>query len=250
MHREGHTALVHTAAASISVRCSTASASRTASPLFNIVRSSEQEQLLRSAGAQHVCNSGADSFTDDLTEALTATGTIAFDAIASPDRSCHPWRPRSRRRLRSAAATARRPQAGRHLRRARQQPDGPPPQLRDGLERRRLGPDPIPGQGRARGGPAHASARGCRDHHHLLTADLARPGAVPEALAGYASRPPREVRRHTKRLAHRHHIARRADEEPAAQAREATASPHPGRRQGGPGCLTSPPAPRQLYFYQ
>ena len=37
---------------------------------------------MRDQGATYVCDSSSDSFLDDLTEALTATGaTIAFDAI-------------------------------------------------------------------------------------------------------------------------------------------------------------------------
>ena len=82
MRREGHTALVHTAAASNLGQMLNRLCLADGIALVNIVRSSEQEQLLRSAGAKYVCNSTADSFTDDLTAALTATGaTIAFDAI-------------------------------------------------------------------------------------------------------------------------------------------------------------------------
>ena len=44
--------------------------------------SSPTRALLRAAGAEHVVVSSADSFTDDLTAAITATGaTLAFDAI-------------------------------------------------------------------------------------------------------------------------------------------------------------------------
>jgi NADPH2:quinone reductase len=82
MTREGHTALVHTAAASNLGQMLNRLCIADGIALVNIVRSSEQEQLLRSAGAKYVCNSTAVSFTDDLTAALTATGaTIAFDAI-------------------------------------------------------------------------------------------------------------------------------------------------------------------------
>ena len=50
--------------------------------LVNIVRTPEQEDLLRAMGARHVCNSGSPTFMTDLTEALSATGaTLAFDAI-------------------------------------------------------------------------------------------------------------------------------------------------------------------------
>jgi hypothetical protein len=50
-------------------------------PLVNIVRKPDQEELLRSLGAVHVCNSASPSFTTDLIEALKATSaTLAFDA--------------------------------------------------------------------------------------------------------------------------------------------------------------------------
>ena len=82
MHREGHTALVHTAAASNLGQMLNRLCIADGIGLVNIVRSSEQEHLLRSAGATYVCNSRADAFTDDLTAAIAATGaTIAFDAI-------------------------------------------------------------------------------------------------------------------------------------------------------------------------
>jgi NADPH2:quinone reductase len=50
--------------------------------LVNIVRKKEQEELLRGAGAQHVCRTDSPTFLKDLTDTLAATGaTIAFDAI-------------------------------------------------------------------------------------------------------------------------------------------------------------------------
>jgi hypothetical protein len=50
--------------------------------LVSIVRSEEQEALLRGQGATYVCNSSAPGFINDLTEALVTTGaTLAFDAI-------------------------------------------------------------------------------------------------------------------------------------------------------------------------
>lgn len=82
MRREGHTALVHTAAASNLGQMLNRLCLADGIGLVNIVRSAEQQALLRSAGAEHVCNSTDPSFTDDLTAALVATGaTIAFDAI-------------------------------------------------------------------------------------------------------------------------------------------------------------------------
>jgi NADPH:quinone reductase-like Zn-dependent oxidoreductase len=49
--------------------------------LVNIVRRPEHVDLLKSLGAHHVCNSSAETFMDDLTDAMVATGaTLAFDA--------------------------------------------------------------------------------------------------------------------------------------------------------------------------
>ena len=82
MRREGHTALVHTAAASNLGQMLNRLCLADSIELVNIVRRDEQGQLLRDQGAVHVCNSSSESFLDDLTDALTATGaTIAFDAI-------------------------------------------------------------------------------------------------------------------------------------------------------------------------
>lgn len=82
MRREGHTALVHTAAASNLGQMLNRLCLADGIDLVNIVRSPQQEELLRSAGANYVCNSTAPTFADDLTAALVATGaTIAFDAI-------------------------------------------------------------------------------------------------------------------------------------------------------------------------
>ena len=82
MRREGHTALVHSAAASNLGRMLNRICLADGIKLVNIVRSSEQAELLRAAGATHVCDSSSPTFIDDLTDALAATGaTIAFDAI-------------------------------------------------------------------------------------------------------------------------------------------------------------------------
>jgi len=82
MRMEGHTALVHTAAASNLGQMLNKLCIEEKIDLVSIVRSEEQEALLRGQGATHVCNSSAPNFITDLTEALVATGaTIAFDAI-------------------------------------------------------------------------------------------------------------------------------------------------------------------------
>ena len=57
MRREGHTALVHTAAASNLGQMLNRLCIADGIPLVNIVRSDEQVELLRAAGAEHVCNS-------------------------------------------------------------------------------------------------------------------------------------------------------------------------------------------------
>jgi NADPH:quinone reductase len=81
MRREGHSGLVHTAAASNLGQMLVKLCLRDGVPLVNIVRKPEQDELLRSMGAVHVCNSGSPSFATDLVEALTATSaTLAFDA--------------------------------------------------------------------------------------------------------------------------------------------------------------------------
>ena len=82
MRREGHSALVHTAAASNLGQMLNRICNADGVGLVNIVRKPEQAALLRSLGALHVCDSSAPSFMADLTEALVATkATIAFDAI-------------------------------------------------------------------------------------------------------------------------------------------------------------------------
>ena len=81
MRDEGHTALVHTAAASNLGQMLVKICNDEGIGLVNIVRRPEQADLLRASGADHVVDSSADSFLDDLTVALAATGaTIAFDA--------------------------------------------------------------------------------------------------------------------------------------------------------------------------
>jgi len=82
MRMEGHTALVHTAAASNLGQMLNRICIADGIDLVNIVRKPEQEAILRDLGAKFILNSSADNFMDDLTEALAATGaTLAFDAI-------------------------------------------------------------------------------------------------------------------------------------------------------------------------
>jgi NADPH2:quinone reductase len=82
MRREGHTALVHTAAASNLGQMLVKLCNAEGIGLVNVVRKPEQVALLSSIGARHVCNMSAPTFMDDLTNALVETGaTLAFDAI-------------------------------------------------------------------------------------------------------------------------------------------------------------------------
>jgi NADPH2:quinone reductase len=82
MRREGHTALVHTAAASNLGQMLNRICMNDGVKLVNIVRKKEQEDLLRAAGATFVCNSSAPTFAAELVAALAETGaTLAFDAI-------------------------------------------------------------------------------------------------------------------------------------------------------------------------
>ena len=82
MRREGHKALVHTAAASNLGQMLLRICQQDGVPLVNIVRKAEQEALLRGMGAAHVCRTDSPHFPRELTDALAATGaTLAFDAI-------------------------------------------------------------------------------------------------------------------------------------------------------------------------
>jgi len=81
MRLEGHTALVHTAAASNLGQMLNRICQADGVELVNIVRSEAQEKLLRDMGATHVVDSSKDSFMADLTNAVHETGaTLAFDA--------------------------------------------------------------------------------------------------------------------------------------------------------------------------
>jgi NADPH2:quinone reductase len=82
MRLEGHTALVHTAAASNLGQMLVKICLEDGVQLVNVVRSAAQVDLLRGIGATHVVDSSAPDFHDALTQAMIATGaTVAFDAI-------------------------------------------------------------------------------------------------------------------------------------------------------------------------
>jgi NADPH:quinone reductase-like Zn-dependent oxidoreductase len=82
LRREGHKALVHTAAASNLGQMLVRICKSEGVPLVNVVRSAAQEQLLRDQGAEWVVDSSQPDFFEKLVEAVQATGaTLAFDAI-------------------------------------------------------------------------------------------------------------------------------------------------------------------------
>jgi NADPH:quinone reductase len=82
MRAEGHSALVHTAAASNLGQMLVRICAADGVGLVNIVRRDEQAQVLRDLGAVHVVDSSQPDFANRLTEAIRETGaTLAFDAI-------------------------------------------------------------------------------------------------------------------------------------------------------------------------
>ncbi len=79
---QGHTALVHTAAASNLGQMLNRVCIEDGLGLVNVVRNDDQERLLRGHGARYVCNSAGPSFERDLVAAIEATkATVAFDAV-------------------------------------------------------------------------------------------------------------------------------------------------------------------------
>jgi len=82
MKLEGHTALVHTAAASNLGQMLNKVCIADGIDLVNIVRNDEQAKILTDIGAKYVVDSSKPDFRNALTEALFETGaTFAFDAI-------------------------------------------------------------------------------------------------------------------------------------------------------------------------
>lgn len=80
--REGHKAIIHTAAASNLGQMLQKICLADGIPLINIVRTPQQVRVLRDIGATHVLNSRDGDFPAQLTQAIEETGaTIAFDAI-------------------------------------------------------------------------------------------------------------------------------------------------------------------------
>jgi len=86
MRAEGHTALIHTAAASNLGQMLAKVCLQDGVGLVNIVRKEDQVKILKDLGCQYVVSTSSDSFISELTDALVATGaTIAFDATGGGD---------------------------------------------------------------------------------------------------------------------------------------------------------------------
>ena len=82
MRLEGHTALVHTAAASSLGQMLNKLCLADGVQLVNVVRSAEQDKVLNAIGAKHIVNSTAPDFREQLIAAVKTTGaTLAFDAV-------------------------------------------------------------------------------------------------------------------------------------------------------------------------
>jgi hypothetical protein len=165
MRLEGHTALVHTAAASNLGRMLVKICQKDGVGLVNIVRGEAQAAVLRGLGAAYVCNSSLPSFMRELT-GLRRHGRHPGlrrhrrRQVGGTDSDLHGGGGEPHRRdlqpLRLVGA-----QAGLHLRRPRHRPDRVQPLVRHGMGRRRLAPDAVPGPGRAdRGAKAARAGRG------------------------------------------------------------------------------------------
>ena len=82
MRSEGHTALIHTAAASNLGQMLNKICIKDGVKLVNLVRSDAQTKILKDIGAQYIVDSSKPTYMADLIAAVTETGaTIAFDAL-------------------------------------------------------------------------------------------------------------------------------------------------------------------------
>ena len=82
MREQGHTALVHTAAASSLGQMLNRICREDGIELVNVVRRPEHVAMLKAQGATHVCDSSSPTFDDDLSAQISASGaTLAFDAV-------------------------------------------------------------------------------------------------------------------------------------------------------------------------
>ena len=82
MRSEGHSALIHTAAASSLGRMLQKFCRNEDVELINIVRKESHVDLLKNEGVRYVCNSSSPDFLADLSKAVAEThATICFDAV-------------------------------------------------------------------------------------------------------------------------------------------------------------------------
>ncbi|MCO4773928.1 MAG: NADH oxidase [Deltaproteobacteria bacterium] len=86
MRAEGHTGIVHTAAASNLGQMLAKHCGKEGVPLVAIVRRASQRELLEKLGVPYVVDSSMDSFFKDLVAALVASeATLCFDAVGGGD---------------------------------------------------------------------------------------------------------------------------------------------------------------------
>ena len=86
MRDEGHTALVHTAAASNLGQMLAKHCAKEGVPLVAIVRRESQRELLEELNVPYIVNSSKDTFFKDLVAALVASeATLCFDAVGGGD---------------------------------------------------------------------------------------------------------------------------------------------------------------------
>ena len=86
MRAEGHSALVHTAAASNLGQMLAKHCAKEGVPLVAIVRRESQRELLEGLGVPYVVDSSTDTFFEDLVGAIVASeATLCFDAIGGGD---------------------------------------------------------------------------------------------------------------------------------------------------------------------
>ena len=173
MRREGHKALVHTAAASNLGQMLNKICLKDGIGLVNIVRSAEQADILRKIGAKHVVDSTSPTFMDDLTNALVETGaTLAFDAIgggklAGQILTCMEIADQQDRQSLQPLRIER-AQAGLYLWRPRPASDRAEPGVRHGLGHRRLAAVSVPDEDRTgRWGKAARSGWSPNSRRHL-----------------------------------------------------------------------------------
>jgi NADPH:quinone reductase-like Zn-dependent oxidoreductase len=88
MRDEGHTAIVHTAAASQLGQMLVRACCAEGIPLVNIVRRPEQISLLAGLGAEHIVDSSSEEFHDDLVSAISASVSRCSVTLKLSDTRC------------------------------------------------------------------------------------------------------------------------------------------------------------------